>query len=304
LFFSTISHYTIIMKKNNKKKEIFSLENFVDGFPAPAVSFEFFPAKTPEGREKLQKTIKELEPLAPKFVSVTYGAGGSTRELTHETLKWILKETKLTPAAHLTCIGASRNEIDEIAEKYWEIGVKHIVALRGDPPQGIKNYTPHPEGYKYASELVDGLRKIGDFEISVAAFPEGHPESSSIDEDIYHLKAKVEAGANRAITQYFLDTSLYLKFLEKARKAGILLISNYEQFLKFSKVCGTNVPDWVKNLLNNLDDKPEARDCVAVNIAAEICRVLRQEGIDQFHFYTLNKSHQVQAICRILGVKG
>ena len=298
------------MKKNSTKKDIFSLEKFVDGFPAPDVSFEFFPAKNTEDEEKLIQTIKELEPLGPKFVSVTYGAGGTGRERTHNTIKRILQETKLTPAAHLTCINASRSEIDEIAEKYWELGVKHIVALRGDPPQGLNNYTPHPEGYKYASELVAGLKNVGDFEISVACFPEGHPESSSIDEDIYHLKAKIDAGATRAITQYFIDPTVYLKFVEKARKAkidipivpGILVIANYEQFLKFSKMCHTSVPDWIKKLLNGLDSNPKTRDCVAVNITTEICRILTQEGVDQFHFYTLNRAHQTHAICRILGV--
>ncbi len=299
------------MKKNSTTKDVLCLEKFVEDFSAPAVSFEFFPAKTDEGEEKLINTIKELEPLQPQFVSVTYGAGGSTRERTHNTVKRIIDETKLTPAAHLTCINATRSEIDEVAEQYWEIGVRHVVALRGDPPQGLSNYTPSSDGYRYASELVAGLRNIGDFEISVAAFPEGHPESGSIDQDIYHLQAKIDAGATRALTQYFFDPTVYLKFLERVRKArieipivpGILVVANYEQLLKFSKLCGATVPDWVKKLLADLDDKPEVRDGIAVNITAEICRRLRQEGIDQFHFYTLNRSHQTQSICRILGKK-
>jgi methylenetetrahydrofolate reductase (NADPH) len=299
------------MKKNNIKKDVLSLDKFVDGFSAPAVSFEFFPPKTEEAEKALFETVKKLEPLNPSFVSVTYGAGGTTRERTHNTLKKIIEETSLKPAAHLTCINASRSEIDEVAEKYWDIGVRHIVALRGDPPAGSGEYTPHPDGYKYASELVRGLRNIGDFEISVACFPEGHPESSGIDEDIEYLKAKIDAGATRAITQYFVNPDVYLRFLDKARKAkieipivpGILVIANFEQYIKFSKVCGASVPDWVKKLLEGLDDHPQTRDCVAVNISTEICRILRQEGVENFHFYTLNRAHQTEAICRILGVK-
>ncbi len=299
------------MKKNNIEKDIFSLEKLVDGFNAPAVSFEFFPPNTPENEENLWNTIRKLEPLNPYFVSVTYGAGGTTRERTHNTVKRILEETHLKPAAHLTCINATRAEIDEIAENYWDMGVRHIVALRGDPPQGLTSYSPNRDGYKYSSELVKGLRNIGDFEISVACFPEGHPESSGIEEDIEHLKEKVAAGATRAITQYFINPDLYFKFVERARAAGItipivpgiLVISNYEQFLKFSKACGATVPAWVKKLLSGLDDNPQIRDCVAVNITTEICRILRQGGVEQFHFYTLNRAHQTAAICRILGVR-
>jgi methylenetetrahydrofolate reductase (NADPH) len=301
-----------MVKTNYNKKDILSLDKFVDGFNAPKVSFEFFPPATEKAEKNLWETIRKLEPLKPEYVSVTYGAGGSTRERTHNTVKRIIEETSLKPAAHLTCVNASRAEIDEIAEKYWDIGVRHIVALRGDPPQGIKDYKPHPDGYKYASELVAGLRNIGDFEISVAAFPEGHPESSGIDEDIYYLKEKIDAGATTAITQYFIDPYAYLKFLDKVRKEGIeipivpgiLVISNYEQFLKFSKMCGASVPYWTKKLLMGLDENPKTRDCVSVNISTEICRILRQEGVDNFHFYTLNRDHQTAAICRILGVEG
>lgn len=221
-----------------------------------------------------------------------------------------MEETNLKPAAHLTCINASRSEIDEIAENYWEIGVRHIVALRGDPPQGLDAYIPQTDGYRHASELVAGLRNIGDFEISVACFPEGHPETGDIDKDLDYLQEKVDNGDSRAITQYFIDPAVYLNFVEKARKRrieipivpGILVIAGYEQFLKFSALCGAHIPDWVKKLLSGLDDQPQTRDCVAVNISTEICRVLRQEGIDQFHFYTLNRAHQTEAICRILGV--
>ncbi len=298
-------------KRNSTKKDVLTLDKFVDGFPAPAVSFEFFPPKDEAAEVALWDTIKKLEPLNPNFVSVTYGAGGTTRERTHNTVVRILKETKLKPAAHLTCINASREEIDEIAERYWDAGVRHIVALRGDHPQGKESYVPHPEGYKYSSHLVEGLRKIGDFEISVACFPEGHPESTGVEEDLFHLQEKVDAGATRAISQYFLDPYAFINFVEKARKAkidipivpGILVISNYEQFLKFSKMCGATVPDWVKKLLAGLDSDPQARDCVAANISAEICRILTQEGVEQFHFYTLNRAHQTAAICRILGVR-
>lgn len=298
-------------KKNSTKKDVLTLDKFVDGFPAPAVSFEFFPPKTEQAEQNLWETIRKLESLNPDFVSVTYGAGGSTRERTHNTVVRILKETKIKPAAHLTCINATRSEIDEVAERYWDAGVRHIVALRGDPPQGLDKYKPVDDGYRYASELVAGLRNIGDFEISVACFPEGHPESTGVDEDLYHLQAKVDAGATRAISQYFLDPYAFIKFVEKARKAkidipivpGILVIANYEQFLNFSKVCGATVPDWVKKLLSGLDNNPQERDCVAVNISTEICRILRQEGVENFHFYTLNRAHQTAAICRILGVR-
>ncbi len=277
----------------------------------PKVSFEFFPPKTDEAADQLWQVIKELESLKPEFVSVTYGAGGSTRERTHQTVKRIKTETSLKPAAHLTCIGASKEEIHEIAESYWDIGVKHIVALRGDPPKDSPHFTPHPDGYKYASELTEGLRKLHDFEISVACFPEGHPESGSIARDMDYLKQKVDAGATRAITQYFFDTDIYFRFMDEIEKAnisipiipGIVLIGNYAQLIRFSKMCGATVPEWVHKLLKNLDESPEIRHTVSTMIAMEQCRILREAGVEQFHFYTLNRAPSVQAVCHVLGVR-
>lgn len=278
----------------------------------PEVSFEFFPPKGDEGEKRLWNTVKELEPLSPKFVSVTYGAGGSTREKTHEIVVRIKKETKLSPAAHLTCISATKEEIDEIARGYLDNGVNHIVALRGDPPAGEDRFSATQNGYKNATELVEGLRKIGNFEISVAAFPEGHPETGqNIDRDLDYLKAKVEHGATRAITQYFLDPKYYLDFLNKARQKninipiipGIIIISNFTQLKKFSKLCGANIPKHFDNLLNDIDNKPEILSMVSISLMGEVCKFLRQEGIANFHFYTLNKYDQTKAICRLLGVK-
>lgn len=285
--------------------------SFLSEMSPSSVSFEFFPAKTESAENKLWETIRSLEPLKPDFVSVTYGAGGSTREKTHNTVKKIKNETKLLPAAHLTCIGASKEEINEIAQQYWQDGIKHIVALRGDPPEGMKNYAPHKNGYNNATELVEGLKKLHDFEISVAAFPEGHPETGqNIDKDLDYLKAKLDAGATRAITQYFMEPEYYLNFIEKAKKhridipiiPGIIVISNFEQFKKFSKNCGAKIPNWVVKLLDGLDNETALRDMVSLEISAELCKILRQEGINNFHFYTLNKSEQTKALCRILNI--
>lgn len=274
------------------------------------VSFEFFPAKTDEGEEKLWKVIKDLEQLNPKFVSVTYGAGGSTRERTHNTVKKIRQETNLDPAAHLTCVGASKQEIAEIATAYKDAKINHIVALRGDPPADDPHFTPHPDGYKYSCDLVDGLKKIHDFEISVAAFPEKHPESESFEKDLEYLKAKEAAGANRAITQYFLDPYIYINFLEKIKKAnikipvvpGILMISNYSQLIRFSKMCGSSVPNYIKNLLQGTDESPQIRDAIVTHINTEMCKIILDEtDIDHIHFYTLNRSEQTKAVCKIIG---
>lgn len=279
----------------------------------PTVSFEFFPPKSDEAERNLWDTIKELEPLNPKFVSVTYGAGGSTREKTHNTVKRIKDETSMAPAAHLTCVKATKEEIDEIARLYWHSGIKHIVALRGDPPEGIDNYTAPAGAYQNATELVRGLKEIGDFEISVAAFPEGHPETNhNFERDLDYLKAKADAGATRAISQYFLDSSTFLEFKNKVIQKninielvpGIIVISNFEQLIKFSKMCEATIPDWVRKLLNGLDKNPVTRDMVSVNISAEICRDLVANGEKHLHFYTLNKPHQTRAICRLLGIKG
>jgi methylenetetrahydrofolate reductase (NADPH) len=278
--------------------------------PKPKLSFEFFPPKSEEMEARLWETVKAVEPLNPQFVSVTYGAGGSTREKTHQTVVRILEETKLKPAAHLTCVGHSREEIIDIATNYEEYGIKHIVALRGDPPGGGK-YVPHPEGYEYTIDMIEDLKKIYDFEISVAAFPETHPEAKSEQDDLQYLKAKIDAGATRAITQYFFDPEKYLQFLDKSRKIGInvpivpgiLLVANYAQMIKFSIMCSATVPNWVRNLLDGTDERPESRGMIGAFIAAEICRKLRAEGVDQFHFYTLNRPSMAVSVARILGVK-
>jgi methylenetetrahydrofolate reductase (NADPH) len=288
------------------------LSRFQDflSLPAPKVSFEFFPPKTEEGEASLWQTIHTLEDLNPSFVSVTYGAGGTTRDRTYKTVERILNETTLSPAAHLTCIGASRMEIDDLAWNYWEAGIKHIVALRGDVPVNEPSFTPHNDGYKYARELVEGLKKVADFEISVACFPEGHPESKDENEDLYHLKEKLDIGADRAISQYFFDTDVFLRFLDKAQAIGItqpiipgiVLINNFKQLERFSAMCGATIPAWVYKMLDGLDETPELRQMISVMLAAEQCRILREAGIDQFHFYTLNRPALAQAVCKILGI--
>ncbi|MBV8167328.1 MAG: methylenetetrahydrofolate reductase [NAD(P)H] [Alphaproteobacteria bacterium] len=278
---------------------------------APRVSFEFFPPKTEAMEQNLWASITKLAPLGPAFVSVTYGAGGTTRERTHATVRRIRQETALEPAAHLTCVGADRAEIDQVAHDYWAAGIRHIVALRGDAPAGAAGYTPHPGGYAYAADLVSGLKSVGDFEISVAAYPEGHPEARSKDADLDNLKRKIDAGATRAITQYFFDVELYARFLERARKAGItvpivpglLPVTNFAQVIKFSAACGTSVPRWLADMFDGLDQDPETRRLVACTVAAEQANALRALGCDDFHFYTLNRADLTVAICRRLGLK-
>ncbi len=275
------------------------------------VSFEFFPPKTEKMEQTLWKSIRRLEPLAPHFISVTYGAGGSTRERTHATIARILKETSLTPAAHLTCVGASRDEIDAIIKDYWELGVRHIVALRGDPPEGVSDYTPHPEGYVNAADLAGGIRRIADFEISVAAYPEKHPDSPDFAADIDMLKAKVDAGATRAITQFFFDNDLYFRYLDRVRAAGIdipitpgfIPILNFNQVAKFASACGTHMPSRIAHQYERLDDDPETRKLVAATIAAEQVSDLAAQGVTDFHFYTLNRADLVFAICHLLGIR-
>ncbi len=277
----------------------------------PLVSFEFFPPKTAEMEERLWAAVKRLEPLAPRFVSVTYGAGGSTRERTHNTVRRILRESSLTPAAHLTCVGATRAEVDEVARAYWDSGVRHIVALRGDSPEGAGRYQPHPGGYPYAVDLVAGLRKIGEFEVSVAAYPETHPDAANPGADLDNLKRKIDAGATRAITQYFFEGHAFLDFLERARKAGItvpivpgiLPVTNFQQVVKFSAACGAAVPPWLARLFDGLDGDPETRRLVAATVAAEQCRLLQANGINEFHFYTLNRADLAYAICHVLGLR-
>lgn len=276
----------------------------------PAISFEFSPPKTEALEAQLWSCIRRLEGLSPRFVSVTYGAGGSTQDRTHATLLRILRETSLVPAAHLTCVGASRDAVDTVARRYWEAGVRHIVALRGDPPASA-DFTPHPGGYAYAADLVAGLRRIADFEISVAAYPETHPQALSPEHDLDNLKRKLDAGASRAITQVFFDTSLFLRFLDRALGAGItapvipgiMPVSNFAQVRRMSAMCGTAVPGWMTDMFTGLDDDVETRRMVAAAIAAEQVRVLQANGIDEFHFYTLNRADLSYAIARILGVK-
>ena len=275
------------------------------------VSFEFFPPNTEKANETLWNSIQRLSPLKPSYVSVTYGAGGSTRERTHATVYRLRHETDLEPAAHLTCVGATTDEIDDIARSYWDAGVKHIVALRGDPAEGGGPYQPHPGGYAYASDLVAGLKNIADFNISVAAYPETHPEATGAEADLDNLKRKIDAGASEAITQFFFDTDVYLKFLVRARAAGItvpiipgiLPVTNFTRVAKFSDKCGTKVPHWMADLFDGLDDDPQTRKLVAAGVAAEQCRALHTEGITDFHFYTMNRADLVYAICHILGVR-
>ena len=276
----------------------------------PEISFEFFPPKDAAAEKKLWRVIKTLEGLKPRFVSVTYGAGGTTRERTHNVVTTIQDRTKLMAGAHLTCIGHTREEIAEIAQTYWDAGVKHIVALRGDMPDG-KPYEPTPGGYDYANDLVKGLRDIADFDISVAAYPEIHPEAPSASFDLDHLKRKLDAGANRAITQFFFDVDVYARFMEEVHKAGIeaeivpgiLPVSNFKQLKRFAGMCGASVPDWMHKLFEGLDDQPEERNLIAAMVAAEQVRMLRLHGVEHFHFYTLNRAELTKAICHILGVR-
>jgi methylenetetrahydrofolate reductase (NADPH) len=278
----------------------------------PRVSFEFFPPKTAEMETKLWEVVKRIEPLQPRFVSVTYGAGGSTRERTHATVRRIRTETRLEPAAHLTCVAASREEIDAVARAYWEAGIRHIVALRGDPPGGGgERYAPHPGGYAYAADLVRGLARIAPFEISVAAYPETHPEAKSAEDDLDNLKRKIDCGANRAITQYFFEAEVYLRFRDRAAARGIgvpivpgiLPVTNFAQVKKFSALCGASIPPWLAGHFEGLDDDPDTRRLVAASIAAEECRRLHAEGVHEFHFYTLNRADLIVAICHLLGVR-
>ncbi len=275
------------------------------------VSFEFFPPKTEKMEQNLWESIKTLEPLHPRFVSVTYGAGGSTRERTHATVERILKETELTPAAHLTCVGAARDEIDAIARDYWELGVRHIVALRGDPSEPGTPFQSHPSGYKNAAALVAGLKQVAPFEISVAAYPEIHPDSGTRQADLDNLKRKVDAGADRAITQFFFSADCFVRFQDAVADAGmdievvpgILPVSNVAQTRRFAETCGASIPDWLNALFEGLDDLPAARQLIAATVAAEICGQLYAGGVRNFHFYTLNRAELSYAICHLLGVR-
>ena len=280
---------------------------------APAISFEFFPPKTEEMERNLWETINRLAPLSPNFVSVTYGAGGSTRERTHSTIARILQETALLPAAHLTCVGAARGEIDEIVDRYHEVGVRHIVALRGDPPGGIGTpYFTHKDGYQSSPELVAGIKKRHpDIEISVSAYPEKHPESRDFDADIDTLQAKVDAGAARAITQVFFDNDLYFRYLDRVRARGIEIpivpgimpMHNFKQARNFVTRAGTSVPEWLAQKFEGLDDDPETRKLVAATVAAGQVQKLAKHGVDTFHFYTMNRADLVFAISHLLGIR-
>jgi methylenetetrahydrofolate reductase (NADPH) len=279
--------------------------------PGPKLSFEFFPPRTEPLEVQLWVAIRRLEVLAPTFVSVTYGAGGSTQARTFATVKRILTETALRPAVHLTCVGASRGEVDAIAAQYWEAGARHIVALRGDPAERGAPFQPHPDGYRNAAELVTGLRRVADFEISVAAYPEVHPEAVSAEADLDNLKRKLDAGATRAITQLFFDTDTFLRFLDKCLAAGItapvvpgiLPIANLAKARRFCESCGATVPAWLLALFEGLDDEEETRRLLGAVVAAEQVRILQANGIDEFHFYTMNRPDLTYAAARILGAR-
>jgi len=286
-------------------------------FPARArqrlkVSFEFSPPKTEAAERTLWETIERLAPLKPAFFSVTYGAGGSTRQRTHETVVRLKKETGVDAAAHLTCVAATQGEIDDIARAYWDAGIRHIVALRGDPPQGMGGkYCAHPGGYANAAALVAGLKKIGDFQISVAGYPEKHPDSPDAKADLENLKRKVDAGADRCITQFFFEPDDFLRFRDAAAKVGVKVpivpgvmpVSNFPGLLRMAGLCGSKIPAWLADMFDGLDNDAETRRMIAATVAGDLCRRLQAEGVDQFHFYTLNRADLTYALCHLLGVR-
>jgi len=271
-------------------------------------SFEFFPPRDAAMEARLWETVRKLAPLDPDFVSVTYGADGSTRERTHEIVTRIHRDTGLVSVPHLTCVGASRDEVLDIARAYHDTGIRHIVALRGDPPRGAAGYRPHPDGFPYAADLVAGLKSVADFEISVAAYPEVHPEASSAAADLENLKRKVDAGASRAITQFFFEADTFLRFRDKAVAAGIdvpivpgiLPITRFPQMLKFAEACGAKVPAWLQERFVGLDDDADTRAMIAASVAIDLVETLRRHGVSDFHFYTLNRAELVYAICHCL----
>lgn len=279
---------------------------------APRVSFEFFPPKTEALEIQLWEAIRKLERLSPSFVSVTYGAGGTTRDRTHRTVARIVKETAMRPAAHLTCVGASKADVDGVLRGYWDAGVRHIVALRGDPPGGIgEAFQPHPQGYASAAELVAGAKRIADFEVSVAVHPERHPNSPSWDVEIDNFKRKLAAGAVRGVSQFFFDADIFLRFRDRLAAAGvqapvvpgIMPVTNFKGLMKMAAGCNATVPKWLATLFDGLDDDPETRRLVAAATTAELCARLSAEGVEDFHFYTLNRADLTMAICRIVGVR-
>lgn len=276
------------------------------------VSFEFFPPKSEKLETQLWDAIRRLEALEPSFVSVTYGAGGSTRDRTHKTVSRIINETALKPAAHLTCVAASRGEVDDVMRAYWEAGVRHIVALRGDAPEGIgQPYTPHPDGYVNAIELVAGAKRLADFEISVAVYPERHPDSPDWDAEIDNFKRKIDAGATRGISNMFYEADFFLRMRDRFAAAGItapvapgvMPVTNFKGLLKMASAGGTTVPAWLHHLFNGLDDDPETRTLIAAATTGELCARLQAEGVEDFHFYTLNRAELTLALCRMLGVR-
>lgn len=285
--------------------------------PAPNVSFEFFPPKSEKMEANLWESVARLSPMKPRFVSVTYGAGGSTRDRTHATVAKIAKETPLTPAGHLTCVGATKEEVLQVAEDYWNAGVKHIVALRGDPPTGMgEKFEQHPGGFKDSVDLVRSLRDhrpdLGKvFEVSVSCYPEKHPDSHGWDQDIAFLKAKQDAGADRAITQFFFEPQIYLDFLERARAGGvtmpivpgIMLQPNFKGLKRIAGLCQSTLPDWLHALYEGTEDDPQTRELITANVAAELCHKLAEQGVNDFHFYTLNKASLALSTCRLLGLK-
>lgn len=286
--------------------------------PAPHVSFEFFPPKSDKMEAKLWESVARLSPMAPKFVSVTYGAGGSTRDRTQKTVAKIAQDTPLSPAAHLTCVGATKEEVLQVAEDFWTAGVRHLVALRGDPPEGMgATFEQHPGGFRDSVDLIAGVREYkgsdptARFEISVSCYPERHPDSRGWDEDIAFLKAKQDAGADRAITQFFFEPDTYLSFLERARAGGvtmpivpgIMLQPNFNGLKRIAGLCQANVPDWLHKLYEGTEDDPETRELITANVAVELCHALSEQGVTDFHFYTLNRANLALSTCRLLGLK-
>ena len=280
---------------------------------APRVSFEFFPPKTPEAEASLWKTVERLAPLNPEFVSITYGADGSTRERTHQVIESLLTKTNLKPVPHLTCVGAPQEEIDSIADEYWNMGVRQIVALRGDPEGGAEaDYVPHPHGYAYASDLVQGLLGKHPFELFVAAYPETHPQAISADADLENLKRKVDAGGHRAITQFFFDNEIFLRFRDRVAAAqidvelipGILPVTNFNTLVRFAGACGASIPHSLSTLFEGLDEDPTTRQLIAAHAAVSQAEDLGREGVENFHFYTLNRADLSFAVCHALGVRG
>lgn len=275
------------------------------------LSFEFFPPKTAESENRLWNTVERLEPLGPRFMSVTYGADGSTREGTHRIVRGIRRRTSLPAVPHLTCVGASRAEINALAERYWNDGFRHLVALRGDAPGDADGYTPRADGYAYALDLVAGLKAVRDFEISVACYPEGHPEAPSAQFDLEYLKRKVDAGASRAITQFFFDNDVFLRFRDRARAAGIdvpivpgiMPVANFKQLKRFASACGSTVPRWMEQRFDGLDDDPKTRQMIAASTAIDQVEALQREGVPGFHFYTLNRAELTYAVCHAIGVR-